>query len=369
MICTLTLCVALASEPASGLDGLIDELHAASSLHGTVLVLEGGVVGYQRSVGVARADTGEPIDATTRFEVASVAKPLTAVGVMVLVQDGLVALDTPAEEYLPGFPYPGVTVRHLLSHTSGLPFHARFIGEHWDLDRVADNDALLAVLKKTTPDLAFAPGSGFLYSNLNYWTLAEIIEAVSGRPFAAFMQDEVFIPAGMARTSVLADPLSERTAPPGVAVSQVPVQTADGAIEWVASGSTDTTRFVRFLAGEEGGVHVTTTCQDLARLLDVVRGQRVLTPAAAREMITPARLEDGSEVVVRGWSEHGYALGWKTDADGSVWHDGDWGGYRAMVRLNPETGDGLIYTLNRPPLDWSWLPRLMGEAERARDQR
>ncbi len=340
----------------ASLDARVARLAEQASLQGNLLVVRGGEIVHEWSLGVARASTGEPVTPATRFEVGSVAKPLTAIGVLILVDRGLVVLDAPVTEYLPSFPYPAVTVRQLLLHTSGMPWHADFIAEYWDRSRVSTHTACLEILARERPELAFEPGTGYLYSNLNYWALAAIVERVSGRPFAGFMQDEVFIPLGMERTSVLGDPLSSESAPPGVAVAQV----LDEQGGWVESGTTEQTRFVHFLAGELGSVHVTTTARDLVKLLPVLRGEALLSPPTAREMLTPGRFSDGRLIEVQSWTSFGYGLGWKLDADGTAWHDGDWGGYRAMVRLDPASGDGLVYTFNRPPTDWGWLGKFEG---------
>lgn len=351
------------------LDRVIDDLEVSASLRGNLLVLDDGEIIGEWSIGVSRADTGELITPDTRFEVASVAKPFTAVGVMVLVEKGLIGLDEPAALYLSGFPYPSVTIRQLLSHTSGMPGHESFIEEYWlaergvavedlaDWDSVRDrvgvvnNRETLAIFSEKQPELVGEPGTVFNYTNTGYWVLARIIEEVSGRSFAEFMQDEVFIPLGMGRTSILRSSLTLETAPPGVAVGEV--QNASG--EWIEAGSNADTRFVHFLAGQQGGVHVTTTARDLTKLLPLLRGESILSRESVAIMTAPGTYADGAMIEVRDWAKYAYGLGWKIDDDGTLWHDGDWAGYRAMIRLNPVTGDGMIYTLSRPPTNWEWL--------------
>ena len=136
------------------------------------------------------------------FWIASLAKPMTAAALMMLVDEGQMQLDDPVETYLPEFkgqwlarPKRPVTVRHLLSHTSGLPFTSAL--EAPTLDRLPLRDAVQSYAM--TP-LQFEPGSHYRYSNAGFNTAGRLIEVVSGLPYEEFMRRRLFTPLGMTDT-------------------------------------------------------------------------------------------------------------------------------------------------------------------------
>lgn len=345
--------------PTDALDDVLESAARAGELQGVFLVIDDGEIVYERGLGTDGSVGDLPITPDTRFEIASLAKPLTAIGIMTLVESGAIGLDDPAADHVPGFPYADITVRHLLSHTSGLPGHEAFLTEHWEAGGRATPRALIAALREADIEPSAAPGARVGYSNLNYWTLALMIEEVSGRRYAAFMHNRVFVPLGMHRTSVRCAPLRPETAPPGLAVGEV--RGDDGS--WTRAGDTPGTAFVDFLSATEGDVHITSTARDVARLAAVTRGASILGPASVEAMITPVTLADGSMATGGGWKPYAAGLGWKLSRPAEVWHDGNWGGFVSYASFEPRSGDGLIYLLRRPPSDYRLVNRVFGAAE------
>jgi len=164
----------------------------------------------------------------TLFELASVSKQFTAAAVLKLCYEGKMNLSDYLGKYLPDFPYSGITIRHLLAHTSGLPEYFDFPYAYYDSVRFVNNERLIEVLKKYHPAKKFATGCNFAYCNTNYAILAYIVAQVSGMSFEQYVRENLFIPAGMNNTffvTEIADMKAEDfTAPQiGDKVLQVPV--------------------------------------------------------------------------------------------------------------------------------------------------
>jgi D-alanyl-D-alanine carboxypeptidase len=163
-----------------------------------VAVVKGGRVVRMKGYGVATLEFGVPVTTDTVFEIGSVSKQLTAAGVMLLVQDGKVRLDERISKYLPNTPeaWKDVTVRHLLTHTSGIKSYTGLDGFELS-NRMTIDD----FIKKLSPHpLEFTPGERNIYSNSGFNLLAYIIETQSGKKYIDYMRERIFIPLGMTRT-------------------------------------------------------------------------------------------------------------------------------------------------------------------------
>lgn len=163
-----------------------------------VAVVQSGKVVRMRGYGVATLEFNVPVTTETVFEIGSVSKQMTAAGIMLLVQDGKVSLDEKISKYLPNTPeaWSGVTVRHLMTHTSGVKSYSSLDGFGLS-ERMTVND----FIKKLSPHpLEFTPGEKNIYSNSGFNLLAYIIETQSGKKYMDFMRERIFIPLGMTKT-------------------------------------------------------------------------------------------------------------------------------------------------------------------------
>jgi CubicO group peptidase (beta-lactamase class C family) len=177
---------ALAAEGAAAVEGVVESIFARTSgtpmPGGAVVVLRDGKVVLSRAHGLARIETAEANTTRTRFRLASVSKSFTALLVLQLVEKGRLGLDDSVTKYVPGVG-GGVRVRHVLSHTAGLP------------DFVSVEDALKLPLDG-------APGERLNYSNVGYALLARVIEKASGRPYEAQLRAGILEPLGMKDTGI-----------------------------------------------------------------------------------------------------------------------------------------------------------------------
>jgi Beta-lactamase len=185
---------------ASRVESQLAALTAASTAPGLqyVVVTAGGVL-FEHASGWADIRRQVPLEGTTTMMAYSMSKTITAVAVLQQVESGRVGLDEPAERYLGSMlPYgPRVTVRQLISHTSGIPNPIPLRWVHAaDLCESFDEDAALAAVLKKHPRLSFAPGSRYAYSNIGYWLLGKVVERATGETFTAkgfgrFLQDQL----------------------------------------------------------------------------------------------------------------------------------------------------------------------------------
>jgi len=289
------LIAAPARDVFSGVPGEVQSFVDKGEIAGAVmLVATKDRVLHLSAVGASDLATGRKLKTDDLFWIASMSKPITAVGVALLVDEGKLAFDDPVEKYLPEFrqqwlvqeksadrrvlvklPRP-VTVRDLLTHTSGL-------GEY----PVTDPHWTLAELSKiiAREPLRFAPGSRWSYSTAGIDVLGRVIEVVSGRPFAGFMQSRLFQPLGMNNTTFWPTPAQEkrlaRTYVPNAQTGKIEPTT----IFYLYGGAvTDRTR------PPLGGAGLFATAEDVAKFYQMmlhrgtVKGRRILQPATVAEL-------------------------------------------------------------------------------------
>ena len=201
---------------AAVLESELRRLEAADQLSGVVLVARGDTVVYEGTFGVESPPSRAPMTTRSRFHLASVGKMFTATVIAQLVQEGRVSLDDTVGELLPGHPWTdaarGITLRQLLSHTSGLG--TLFDRPAYDANRVyATATERLAVF--AAEPLLFAPGERYGYSNEGYETLAAIAERLTGTRFNDLVRERIFAPAGMTTIALdaPADTVTDRAFP------------------------------------------------------------------------------------------------------------------------------------------------------------
>ncbi|MBA3714748.1 MAG: beta-lactamase family protein [Pyrinomonadaceae bacterium] len=171
---------------------------------GAVLIAEDGKVIYKGAFGLANMEWKALNSVTTRFRIASVTKPFTALLVLQAVEQGFLKLDGKVTDYLPDYPKATgerVTIHHLLSHTSGLVDYPDIPGFEWNRERLFHTQE--AMLKEFSElDVKFTPGTDYRYSNFGYYLLGVMLEKVTGKKYATLLQEKIFDPAGMKHTSV-----------------------------------------------------------------------------------------------------------------------------------------------------------------------
>ncbi len=197
--------VRAAAVPPADLAGRLDRLLAATypaaEPGAAVLVEKEGQVVLRRGYGMASLELGVPIRPDMVFRIGSITKQFTAAAILMLAQQGRLALSDDITRFLPGYPTHGqrITIEDLLTHTSGIKSYTSLPGwptwghEDLSVQQVIDR------FKDQPPD--FAPGERWLYDNSGYVLLGAILEKVAGEPYAAWMAEHLFLPLGLAHTS------------------------------------------------------------------------------------------------------------------------------------------------------------------------
>jgi CubicO group peptidase (beta-lactamase class C family) len=182
---------------------------------GSILIAKNGTVIFEKTRGYFNTITQkDSLTASSPFHIASVSKTFTAMAVLHLMEKGLLALDDDLSKYFDKFPYPGTTIKMLLSHRSGLPNYVHYLDKlGWDKKKMVSNQDVLESLYTMHPPLSFKTGTHFSYCNTNYALLALIIEKVSGKSYPDFMKETFFIPLQMSSTYVYTRKDSSRAMP------------------------------------------------------------------------------------------------------------------------------------------------------------
>jgi CubicO group peptidase (beta-lactamase class C family) len=233
----------------------------------------------ERAYGMADLASGAPMTPTTVVHSASLAKQVTALAVMLLERDGKLSLDDDVRRWLPELPRyeRPITVRHLLSHTSGLRdfFELLIIARgRFEEERITDADAMGVVRRQRK--LNFAPDSEYGYSNTNYLLAAKIVERASGERFPAFVRSRILAPLGMMHTSLRDD---------------VTLIVPGRAVGYTRDGTGWRTSVPNF--DVLGSTNLETTVGDLLRLSENLHHPIVGDSSILRRMLTPAVLASG----------------------------------------------------------------------------
>lgn len=297
--------IALDDGRLARIDTAVEAAIADGDLPGAVvLVWSRGQTAYLKAFGRRAVEpASEPMTVDTIFDLASLTKVVaTTTAVMMLVEEGRVRLRAPVAEYLPDFARRGkerITVQQLLSHVSGL---------RPDLDLEQEFDGRAVALERTYDERPVAaPGERFIYSDLNFMLLGEIVERVSGLPLDRFAAERIFEPLGMHETIFR---------PPAELAGRIAPTEACAGLEWPCSAAAAAAAMLRGtvhdptarrMGGVAGHAGLFSTAADLARfgrmLLEdgALDGVRVLAPLTVARMTSPATPAGMRDVRGLGW--------------------------------------------------------------------
>jgi CubicO group peptidase (beta-lactamase class C family) len=298
------------SAEADDVDAYVESERQAQRIPGlALLVIKDGQTIKARGYGLANVEHQVPVKPETIFQSGSMGKQFTATAVMMLVEEGRMALDDPATKYLPDAPktWKKVTVRQLLSHTSGLKNYP----DDFDLRDDYTEEELLQVIYSLP--FVFEPGEQSAYSNPGYATLGILIHKVTGQFYGDFLQERIFKPLGMTSTRIISeeDIIPNRAAGYHLINGQLKNQ------DWV-SPSLNTTA--------EGSLYF--NILDLAKWDAALNGTRLLKKSSLEKMWTPARLNNGLS------NRGGYGFGWVRDqvrGHAVIEHEGAWQGFSSHI--------------------------------------
>lgn len=314
---------------------------SVKGFNGNVLIAQGGEVIYTKSFGYRNFDTKELLDDNSIFEIASVSKQFTAAGILLLIEQGKLKLTDTLRAFFPELPYPNITIKNLLNHTSGLPNYILTMIEKWDHSKIAFNDDLIRFLAEEKLPPNFQPGERFEYSNAAYSLLASIIEKVSGESFEKYMKENIFQPLGMNSSFVFNTRRTNNFLPPDYALGYV---YSDSLKKYILPDSAKEFEFVRYLDGIVGDGIVNSTTGDLLKWDRALKDYTLLSKMMQNEMFSHQSLYDTVKQIY-----YGYGVLLDSGIMGKrIFHGGAWPGYStALARFADDDITVIILSNNQ----------------------
>lgn len=329
------------------LDSLFTSLYNKKMFNGNVLVAEKGAIIFAESYGLANEATNQKLDNNSVFELASVSKQFTAMGIVLLEKKGKLKYDDPISTYIPelGF-YEGISIRNLLHHTSGLPDYMELFDNKWDKTRFATNQDIVNELAKYKPELIFQPGEKYEYSNTGYALLALIIERISKKSFGTFLNENIFQPLAMNNTFVY----QSRFKPEKID-NYARGYVNDSLGNKVLPDSFGKEFYTYYLDGIVGDGMVNSTTEDLLKWDRALYADELVNSKDKEFIFNPGKTKDGKET-------H-YGFGWaveKSEKYGKIVnHSGGWAGYITFIERQTDH-DKTIIILQNNSTELSALP-------------
>jgi len=333
-----------AQDRVASIDTLMSYCYNNGLFNGAVLVAEKGTIIYSKSFGFANLQTKENVQSNYQFRLASAGKQITAMTVMILKERGKLDYDDQLKKYFPELPYDRITIRHLLTHTSGLPDYVKLFDSKWNkIDHstgktnYATKHDLFRLLIKHHPPRLFTPGERYQYSNTGYVMLALLTEKVSDIPFHLFLKKNIFEPLKMTST-LLYSPIRNDTLKKRV-YGYRPKLDGNG---FILVGD-------HYLNGMEGDGEIYSSVEDFFIWAMTLYSERLVSQFSLNEAFTPVQLNDGST--------YNYGFGWgiETTATGKkkVSHHGGWVGFRSGIdREIDEKNIIILLTNTSSPSIW-----------------
>jgi CubicO group peptidase (beta-lactamase class C family) len=346
---------------ANRLDNVFDRLVEAQGYDNAgpglaVLIQDAGKPTFMRCVGLATIHDRRPVTPKTMFELASVSKPITATGILILHERNQLALSDPVRKYLPELPeYDAgnpIRILDLLHQTSGLASYLDFQNVP---RRHADcwvNDDYVGEFARQNIPLAFPPGEKFQYNNTNYLLLAVIISRVAETMFGKFLREAIFGPAGMMTAFVNEGPGSVPHAPGRVDALGYSLVAGTWKADWGAPPA----RHEKILTAGDGSIWC--SLEDMAAWDTALQSGKLLKPATMTTALAPSKSRDG---IV-----NDYGCGWGLDlgprGPTGFGHTGGWGGFRTSYHHDLKTRRTIVILRNGRPLDTDGFTRALNEA-------
>ena len=324
----LSMTVSGQSLPIPALDSTLHVLHRQSMFNGTVLLAREGRVIYSKSMGATAPDMSEPITSSTAFNLASVSKQFIALLILQLKEQNKLGYDDPVRKFIPGFPYPDITVRHLLTHTSGLPDYQVIVQQHTNTLDTLSNDDFLDLLADIRPEPLFAPGEKWKYGTTGYVLLVSLIEKITGMSFGDVLEQQIVRPLDLKNTFACA-----------LDVRYTHARTRSRALGFERKYGNYVLNDLARFDGVVGVGGIYSCAEDLLTWDQALYTGKLASTAALRELFSPGKLNDGTPV--------NYGFGWFVDSTSrKVYHTGSWLGFKNLIERYPDSKTTVILLSN-----------------------
>ena len=308
------------------IDNIMKEYTSQTAPGVAVLVMKNDSVVFKNAYGLADIEEHRPITTTTNFRLASVTKEFTAMCIMILAERGLLMYEDSLGKFFPDFLTYGraITVRQLLTHTSGLVDYESLIPDSQTV-QVLDKDCL--ALLKNVDTLYFPSGTKYQYSNTGYAFLALIVEQVSGKRFADFLKENIFDKVGMTTSVAFENGIST------VANRAYGHSFKDG--QWTRTDQSVTSAVLG-----DGGVY--SNVEELSRWVSALYHHTLISPATQQAAWAEGKSNDGTLI--------DYGFGWHIETYDGIrhpYHGGSTMGFRHAIQLFPEQKLMVVVLTNR----------------------
>jgi CubicO group peptidase (beta-lactamase class C family) len=316
--------LAFGQDRVQKIDSLLNAVYESKKINGNFLIAEKGKVIYSKSFGYANEEKKEKLNENTIFELASCSKQFTAMAIMILKEKGKLNLDDEIIKYIPQLSnYKGITIRHLVNHTGGLPDYMEIMDSIYDKSKIATNKDIIEIFNKHNPKILFEPNTKYEYSNTGYALLASIIEKASGLTFAEFLNKSIFKPLKMKNTFVY----TRRFSPKKIDNYAFGYVYSDSLKKYVLPDEVTETKMVIWLDGIVGDGCVNSNVNDLLIWDRALYTNKLLSETGMKELFEVATLNDNSKTK--------YGFGWfideNVDFGKTVSHSGGWPGYATYI--------------------------------------
>ena len=299
-----------------------DSLFASQKdFSGVALVAENGRAIYHKAFGYREFANHIPLQTSDIFELASVTKQFTAMIIMMLKEKGKLSYDDLAEKYV-DIPYKGITIRHLLTHTSGVPDYQDVMDKYWDKSKIAGNADAIEYLNKYAPPKLFESGEKYTYSNTGYLLLASIAEKASGKDYIEMCRKWIFKKLKMKSTDIRT--LEEKKATTNFAIGHLYIQERN---KYARADSFPSSDYTIWLGNRKGPGRISSVATDLLKWDQVLYTTKLVQQTTLQDAFTPMKLNDGNV--------SNYGFGWTLRTDSVfgkiVSHTGDNPGYKTQI--------------------------------------
>jgi CubicO group peptidase (beta-lactamase class C family) len=318
----------LSCRPKPGIDGYalankIDSLiGTVPDFSGVLLVADKGNVVYHKAFGFRNFELKIPLDTMDIFELASISKQFTAMIIMMLKEQGKLSFDDSVSAYLPDLPYRGITIRHLLTHTSGLPDYQAIMERYWNKSKIAGNEDNIEYLIRYKPAVVFKPGAQYAYSNTGYMLLATIAEKTSGEDFVALCRNWIFSPLNMTNADIRTP--EEKRHIRDFALGYLFVAEKQ---RYISADSFPEFNYTIWLGHRKGPGRISATAMDLLKWDRALYTERLVKSSTLSIAFSPVQLTSDSISA--------YGFGWVISHDDKlgrmVYHTGDNPGYKTEI--------------------------------------
>ncbi len=320
-----------ASEKELALDSLFKKKAKSQGFNGAVLIAQKGVILYENVFGYSNMKNKDSLSLNSAFQLASISKTFTATAVLLLAQDDKLKLQDSIQQYIPSFPYHGITIENLLSHRSGLPNYLYCFENKRRINGPAPtNDTILKWFSEadSLPELYNQPNKKFSYNNTNFILLASIIEKVSGKGYEQFIRTRIFEPLGMTHSFI------DTIAP-------------NSLLQYRTIGHQGRrSREREFFDGVYGDKGIYSSVGDMERWYVALHSGCLLSKHWLKEAFSPRSFEHKSR--------HNYGLGFRLMTDPKnmkkvhyVYHGGWWAGFSTMFWMDMNADIVIIVLGNR----------------------